>query len=58
MDRVLIISTKHDMVSLVRENHPDLSDCVQVDTLPLLPYYKENRLVLFDDALTASEAHG
>jgi DNA-binding NtrC family response regulator len=34
MDRVLIISSRPDTVSLVRENHPDLSDCVQVDALP------------------------
>jgi len=34
MDRVLIISSSREMVSLVRANHPDLSDCVQVDTLP------------------------
>ena len=34
MDRVLIISSSRDMVALMRENHPDLSDCVQVETLP------------------------
>ena len=34
MDRVLIISSDRGMVSLVRENHPDLSDCVRVETLP------------------------
>jgi len=34
MDRVLIISASREMVSLVRENHPDLSDCIQVDSLP------------------------
>lgn len=34
MDRVLIISARPDMVSLVCENHPELSDCVQVDALP------------------------
>ena len=34
MERVLIISSSRDMVSLVRANHPDLSDCVQVATLP------------------------
>ena len=26
----------------------DVDYCIQVDTLPLLPYYKENRLVLYD----------
>ena len=35
MDRVLIISLDRGMVSLVRENHPDLSDCVRVETLPV-----------------------
>ena len=34
MDRVLIISSSPDMVSLVCENHPNLSDCVQIETLP------------------------
>lgn len=34
MDRVLIISSSRDMVSLVRDNHPDITDCVQVDSLP------------------------
>ena len=34
MDRVIIISSRPDMVSLVRENHAYLSDCVQVDALP------------------------
>lgn len=28
----------------------DVEYCIQIDALPLLPYYKENRLVLFNEA--------
>jgi DNA-binding NtrC family response regulator len=33
MDRVIIISSSEDMLALMRDNHPDLSECIQVDTL-------------------------
>lgn len=33
----------------------DVDYCIQLDALPLLPYYKENRLVLFDEAMTPPE---
>ena len=32
----------------------DVEYCMQIDTLPVLPYYTENRLVLFDESMIAS----
>lgn len=34
----------------------DVDYCMQIDTLPVLPYYTENRLVLFDESMTESAA--
>ena len=32
----------------------DVEYCMQIDALPVLPYYTENRLVLFDESMTES----
>lgn len=32
----------------------DVDYCLQVDTLPVLPYYRDNRLVLYDDGPAAT----
>ena len=32
----------------------DVEYCMQVDTLPVLPYYTENRFVLFDASMIES----
>ena len=34
----------------------DVDYCMQIDTLPVLPYYTENRLVLFDESMTEAAA--
>ncbi len=53
---------QHDVVKALRHCHharwlanhgydADVDYCFQIDTLPLLPYYKENRLALFDPSM-------
>ena len=34
----------------------DVDYCTQIDTLPVLPYHTENRLVLFDESMVLPEA--
>lgn len=49
MDRALR-QTNHAQWLTDRGYEDDLDYCFQIDTLPVLPYYTENRLLLYEDA--------